>query len=123
LIQQIHELSLLFPADEQFTRVIFKVGRCVGQRLESICFAIGFAPALNTFLMSDAEQPAAEFRVITQAANVSRGSNECLLNDVERRLLGLFPCGESAVATALCRRSPYQTSRRASSILNGYLAG
>jgi hypothetical protein len=45
-----------------------------------------FAPALNAFLMRDAKEPAAEFSILAQAADVFDGGDESFLHQVEARL-------------------------------------
>ena len=56
---------------------------------KSIPFAILLSPALNAFLVSDAEEPTAEFPVIAQTADVPDGVDERLLDDIEAGLLVL----------------------------------
>ena len=86
LIQQFHEGGFLFLPDEQGGRVVLEFGRSGGDFLERLLFAMAFAPALNAFLMSDAEEPASKPFVVAQAADVPRGANEGFLDDIEARL-------------------------------------
>src|ERR1700690_55215 len=45
-----------------------------------------FPPALNAFLVCDAEEQAPEFAVVAQPADVPDGGDERLLHEVEARL-------------------------------------
>src|SRR6185369_12994275 len=87
-VQQFHKLSLLFLPDEQISRVVaLEVERRSSEFFEQRLFAALFAPPLNALLMRDAEQPTAEFLVVSQTADVARCVDERLLNDVEAGLL------------------------------------
>src|SRR6266404_1119354 len=76
LIEQCHKLGFLFLADEQVCRTVLEFGRGRSHFLKRVCFATASAPALNTFLMGDAKEPASEPVVVAQAVDVSRGTDE-----------------------------------------------
>jgi len=44
-------------------------------------------PLLDAFLVRDTEQPRPELRVLPQPAEVPRRADECLLHDIQARLL------------------------------------
>src|SRR5687767_14976369 len=87
IAEQIHEFSLLFALNEQVERSIIQVRRGGGKFLAQGFIASVLSPALDALLVGDAEEPASEFRVIAQAANVTRGVDERFLHDIEA---GLF---------------------------------
>jgi len=86
LIQQLHELSLLFAANKQLARVILDLQRRPGNFFKSVPFTTLSSPALNAFLVRDAEEPTAEFPIIAQRADVPDGVDERLLDDIEAGL-------------------------------------
>src|SRR5207245_2543266 len=60
LVQQFHELRLLFLANEQFSRPGADVRVTFILRIEGNGLGRLLAPLLNAFLMGDAEEPRAE---------------------------------------------------------------
>jgi hypothetical protein len=85
-VQQFHKFSFLLAANQQFIWTVFKSTRRFGNFFAQHFVAALFAPALDAFLVRDAEKPASEFPVIAQAADVPDGGDERLLHDVEARL-------------------------------------
>ena len=79
-------MGLLFPPDEPIVRAVFKFARRIGDFIEQNFFTLLFPPALQAFLVRDAEEPASKFRIVTQSADVPGGGDKRLLNDVEARL-------------------------------------
>src|SRR6266545_5495181 len=87
LVQQLHKLSFLFLSDEQIVRADSKPNRCFGQLLPERFFTAFFSPALNTFLVSDAEEPASKLFVVKQTVDVADRADERLLHHIEACLL------------------------------------
>ena len=86
LIEQLHELSLLFFADEHFLWSEPGIGEIVVLRIDGNLFRMLFAPMLDALLVSDVEEPGTELFVALKARNVPRGVDERLLDDIETRL-------------------------------------
>src|SRR3569833_3586176 len=87
LIQQTHKLGLLFLANKQIVRRGFELNRCIGEFVAQHFLASPLAPALDAFLVRNAEEPAPEFCVLAQAADVAHGIDEAFLHEIEARLL------------------------------------
>ncbi len=66
-----HELSFILLPQEHFARTIFGVRLFFRKLPQGGLFPVLLTPALDTFLMGDAENPAAEFSVISQGMDVS----------------------------------------------------
>src|SRR4051812_47155543 len=79
LIQEFHELSLLFLANEQFVRGAFELNRRADNLITQHFFTRPLSPALDALLMRNAEEPASEFRVLAQTAEVAHRIDERFL--------------------------------------------
>jgi hypothetical protein len=87
LVQEFHELRLLFLTDEQIVRGIVEFGRRAREFREQSFFAPLPAPLLETFLVRNAEEPTAELLVFSKRANMSDGADEGFLHEIQA---GLF---------------------------------